>query len=433
MKKFQQWQLVICFAALACACTDEEKEGTKGTIHVRGIFDLSGPTKDVGIAYFLGVQHFISHVNANGGIRGYQVDMQWRDYAYDAEEAVAQYQEWQSADDWSDVVTIFGWGTGDSMALKDIVAADKRPYVSASYAGSLADPRQAPYNFFGGTDYSTSIRLAMKFIAEREGAGQKIAFAHCSAGYCKEPIPAGKQYAESLGLVVAPDILPCEAGGSDNKCPELSDDEATIAAKMAEYIAANPDVTWIWLGNTITTATYTILGALDANSNIKFISNTWGFDESIAARCGDACVGTLYGIVPFAFFGDTIASGMTTLLDIHREWLPKTAADATLPDAVREATAENVHYVQGHVSFLLWKAAIEKLAKEKKDITGEAIKKALETFSPLNTGQITAPIHFSADDHRPNSQVRIYAVNADGRLRFDTEVSIDLEDAWLGW
>ena len=39
---------------------------------------------------------------------------------------------------------INGWGTGDTLALKDFVNKDKIPYFSASFAGDLTDPAKTP-------------------------------------------------------------------------------------------------------------------------------------------------------------------------------------------------------------------------------------------------------------------------------------------------
>jgi branched-chain amino acid transport system substrate-binding protein len=432
--------------ALACgaACGDSaEQQGFKGTIQVRGLFDLSGPTRADGTPYQVGLLDALEYANAHGGVAGYEVEIVWQDYAYAPATAVATYEGWKQDPSWSDVVTVFGWGTADSVALSSQVAQDRIPYISASYAGTLGSPAPvmrsiplpdgtvhqvnnpgAPYNFYAGTDYSTSIRLAAEFIKRR--GGSQVLFAYCSAGYCTDPIPAGKSHADSLGLDIAADILD-DALAAGKQRLELSDPESEIERKIVEYFAqpGSADVDWVWVGNSSTTANYIVRALAEHAPEVKVISNVFGFDETTFANCGQACVGRMFGVLPFAAYGDTRFQGMETVVEVHDQARQRAGEELSAHTSVR--------YVQGHVSFTLWQLAIEKLAASGSDITGPEIRAAIESFSGLDLGGLTLPLTFSASDHRPADGARIYSINESGKLEYQDEVRLELQASWLGW
>ncbi|MCB9641639.1 MAG: ABC transporter substrate-binding protein [Myxococcales bacterium] len=439
--------LGILLTASLTACTtpiDKPKPQDK-FIYVKGLFDLTGATSDVGVSYSRGVLDSIEETNANGGIEGYKIDIDWKDYGYVANKAVEIYDAWKKDTDkpLSGAVTIFGWGTGDSVILSPKVAEDKIPYVSASYAGSLASPQAvnkevdlpdgskhvvetkgAPYNFFAGTDYSTSIRLAMQFI--KDSGGKKVAFIYCNAGYCKEPIPAGKTFAKEIGLEIAGDI----EVNLDFTREQASD---AIKAGLEKLQVSEADNLWAWLGNTAKTAVYSAQGfAKHAPTNARMISNVWGFDESVPGRCkdgwdgsGDACVDKLFGVMPFAAFGDLNYPEMKSVVVQHKKYRDQAKEDATLYADVR--------YIQGYASFLIWRRVVEKLLKDGKEVTGPNIKEAFESFGTLSTGGLTLNLGFTADNHRPSSGALIYAVGGDGKLSYKKEVSVSLKPEWKGW
>src|SRR3990172_2828399 len=104
-------------------------------IKVGHLADLTGPTSSVGNPYAKGVQDYKDYVNSKGGINGKKIDMQMFDYAYDKNKAVFQYKKYVE----EKVIAIQGWGTGDTEALTGFLAADKIPYLSASYSPNLTD------------------------------------------------------------------------------------------------------------------------------------------------------------------------------------------------------------------------------------------------------------------------------------------------------
>src|SRR4030066_2506482 len=155
-------KMVRTAAMLACMMVLIAGVALAADIKVGHLADLTGPTSSVGNPYAKGVQDYKNYVNAHGGINGKQIDMQMFDYAYDKNKAINQYKKYVEEKG----VAIQGWGTGDTGGLPGFLAADKTPYLSASYSAHLTDPKNAPYNFFIAADYTTQLRAALKYIQD---------------------------------------------------------------------------------------------------------------------------------------------------------------------------------------------------------------------------------------------------------------------------
>jgi branched-chain amino acid transport system substrate-binding protein len=420
---------------LASACSSSEAPPppvARGTLQLRTMMDYTGPTSDNAAVYYQAIKDAMREANATGGIKGYTLDEKFYDHAYDLSRAKTKYEEWKGDPSWASVLMFFSWGTPDTQAFSSDAAREGKPFISGSYANTLATPvaqsrditmpdgqvqtftaMAAPYNFFAGTDYGTQARIGMEFVKKRNG--HKVAFAYCSSSpFCAEPIPAGKTYAKLIGLEQGPDVN-----------PELTDTEAMIDAKMKAYIEAHADIDWYWVGNSITTTLYTAKAVKKYNPAARLIVNMWGMDERAWEMCGVACVGNVYVVMSFAAFGDTRAEDMEKVLALHRKYRSLDNEDP--------GKWANVRYVQGYVSFYVFRKAVEQLVDQKKEVTGRNLKTALETFRALESGGLTAPITFTTEDHRPTNRVRIYSMNMQGKFQFEDEVSVQLQREWLGW
>ena len=75
---------------------------------------------------------------------------------------------------------------------------------------------------------------------------------------------------------------------------------------------------------------------------------------------------------------------------------------------------EGLHYAQGWYTMHVMAKGIEKAIADGEELTGEAIKKALETMPAVDTGGVlgSGQVKFSADSHRGNSGTGIYEVKA---------------------
>jgi branched-chain amino acid transport system substrate-binding protein len=389
--------LCVCLAVtlVATGCGKKEAptqttETPKEPVKIGGIFDLTGATADVGVPYAHGAKAYFDYVNSQGGINGREVKLIDIDYAYDKTKAVEVYNKLVKQDK---VAAILGWGTGDTEALKQIIATDKIPYISGSYSEGLLDVTVCPYNFLVAASYSDQARAALKWIKDNwQGSGKpKIAFVYNDTPFGKSPIDDAKKYAAENGFeVVADEVV-------DLKALDATSQVLDMKRKKADFA--------IIQGTSNLTATV----LKDAKKNgltTKFIGLNWAADEKVVKLAQDAAEGYI-GVIPFAFPYDNVP-GLTAIKDY-------------LGSKGGKIEDQNQKYVQGWASAMIMLEGV-KLAGD--EVTGEAIKEGLETLSGFETGGLAGPVTFTADSHRGSEKVRLAEVK-NGKFEYLTD--------WIGY
>ncbi|WP_437651105.1 protein kinase domain-containing protein [Sorangium sp. So ce362] len=451
--------------------------GCSGALRIRITTGETGPTADVAPAYKYGVYDYLRHLNdSQGGLRGCPIDVDMKDAQYNPAMTEEAIEAWRREPAWSEVSTLFIFGTGPTTRVAPKLAEEKKLIIPGSYAGSLATPvpisadvRYAefnalghslsatehktspgyPYIFFPATDYSTGIRIGMK--AAWKIAPGRIAMVHDTIDrclYCVDPLAAGKSYVEHLpGMLLGEDLL----------VPQTSspDDEGLIVDAVTRYVKreiekkkADPSyvpASWFWAGNTVLSSAFVGKGAAAAQKlvdrafpgkerwQLRVMANNWGIGERTLTICGADCAGIFYGLFPVPIYGDTQhSSGMAAMLRIHRAYREK--------DDHPLGRYQDQFYVQGHAAALMWRKAVERAVDAGHERpTGEDLKNALESFQNVVLDGMTAgPISFSPTDHRPQSNESVYAIRASGdaggvAFRFVDYYSIELDSTWRGY
>ncbi|KQL19904.1 ABC transporter substrate-binding protein [Cytobacillus solani] len=377
MKKI--WSIFLVFVLVAgvlAACSGEEKSSGsgKGTIKIGGIFDLTGGTGDVGTPYAEGAEAYFDSIK-DEEINGYKLELIGDDYAYKIPEAQKMYQKLKSKDK---VSGILGWGTGDTEALRQQVAADKLPYFSGSYSENLKDIKESPYNFLTAASYSDQARSALTWIKENHSGGTpKIAFLYNDTAFGKSPIEDAKSFAKELGMEVV-----------DEQIIDVQALDAT--SQLLNMEKKNPDYAIIqqtW------GATATILkDAKKLGIDTQFIGLNWATGEGLIPLAGDAAEGFI-GVVTHAFPYEDLP-GMEEI----KKYLE--GRGEKLED-------KNQKFIQGWVSAKIMVEAI-KIADD--PTTGEGIRKGIEKLKELDLGGLAAPVTFTADNHAGTNKIRLAEV-----------------------
>ncbi|MEM6996142.1 MAG: ABC transporter substrate-binding protein, partial [Myxococcota bacterium] len=389
----------LCSQDGYCRALPDEPGRCSGVIEVRVFAELSGPLRNVGIPYFKGEIDLLREINDEGGIRGCPIVVKAADYGYDEDRAIEVYDAWVAEPTWPDVITVFGFGTPDTKEISEDFPEQGIVGISASYSGELATPRPVslgvkvpsvnvdfeivrsnaaktstgfPNNYFAGTDYSTGGRAAMEFI-NQQGA-EKVAFIACDNDFCQDPMAAIKTYAlDELELGLGRELTVEFVWTT----PEVEDAVLGFFAEEMAQKEADPNYVipdWVWVANATSSAAE--IGAAigrvreEMGLDVKVIANNWGFDENVFALCRGGCVDYFYGIMPFAAYGDSVP-GMDKLMEIHDKWRAIDAAgyESNPPEVDGNGdplTYENVRYVQGYVSVLMWRAAMERVVDQQK-------------------------------------------------------------------
>jgi len=388
------WTACAAAAALFVAGGARAQE-----IKVGGIFDLTGITSDVGKPYAQGVQDAVQLLNEKGGINGKKIRLIAVDYGYKIPEAVSAYKRLVTDEQ---VVMIQGWGTGDTLALKDFVNKDKIPYFSASFAGDLTDPSKTPYNFFVAPSYSDQMRAWLSWVKadwKDKSRAPKVAFFYGDNAYGRAPIEAGRRFCKETGIdLVDEEVVP---GNFQDATSQL----LNMKQKAAEYAYINVTTTGVSL---------ILRDAKKLGLATKFGSNPYGFSEALPAVAKDVAEGVT-GVVPHVPYGENVP-GMKTLLDFNQKNHPN--------------ETRNAMYVRGWSYVQVW-AEVLRRADKAGQLTGEGVKKAAETLKDFDVGGLTNPVSYTPTDHRPMTKTPIYQIKA-GKLVKIAEFDMPRKAEWLG-
>ncbi len=368
------------------------------SIKVGGLWDLTGVTADVGKPFAEGVQDAIAHINSKGGINGKKIELINVDYAYKIPQANATYKKFVEQDK---VVMINGWGTGDTEALKDTISKDKIPYFSASFSGHLTDPAKTPYNFFVGASYSDQIRGFLQHVKKNwkdKSRAPKVAFIYPNHGFGKAPIEAGRQYAKELGIdLVHEEIIPASF-------QDVTSNLLNMQKKAPDYAYVQTTVSW---------CAVLLKDARKLGIKTVFFLGNYGMTEALPALAKDAAEG-VYGMATHVPYGANVP-GMKQILEFNKK------NPANSPDTV---------YIRGWAYGLTWAEGL-KIADKNRQLTGEGVKKALETLKNFDTGGLTPPVTYTAADHRPTTKTTIYVIKG-GKMAKVEDQETPRKKEWLG-
>ena len=364
-------------------------EADSGPIKIGAIFDLTGPTSDVGALYSEGIRGYVDFVNANGGLQGRPLELISADYAYAVDQAEQLYSQYVNQEG---VVVFSGWGTGDTEALRGRIGEDQIPFVSASYSAALRDPAEAPYNFLVGTTYSDQFILAIDRAAN-EGA-TTVALFHHDSPFGTSPLEDGREHASGIGVEVV--NFPMPRGATD------------YTAELTQ--AVEQGATHIVIQNVSSPAATLIKNVSDLGLDVTVMCLNWCTNELLLELSGDAADGVV-GVNPFTF----PSSGVAGLEEIagHLE-----GAGSSLEEA-------GGLYIAGWTTMKVLLQGVEDTLAAGNELTGENIRAALESLSGYDTGGITDPINFTADDHAGNKTVQFFEASGGAWNPISDRVGVD--------
>lgn len=376
-RSFATLLLIAMLVLAACAApagdsADSGAAADEGPIKIGAIFDLTGPTSDVGQLYSSGIKGYVDFVNANGGMNGRMLELVSADYAYAVDQAEQLYSQYVNDDE---VLIFSGWGTGDTEALRGRIGDDEMPFVSASYSAALQDPAEAPYNFLIGTTYSDQFILAIDRAAA-DGAST-VALFHNDSPFGTSPLEDGREHAAEMGIEVI--NFPMPRGALDYNA-EL---EQAVEQGTSHVVIQNVSSPAATLANNVS----------DLGLDLTIMCLNWCTNELLLELAGDAGDGII-GVNPFTF----PSSGVAGLEDIA----------AHLESDGSSLEEGGGLYIAGWTTMMVLLQGVQDTLDAGNDLTGANVRSALESLDGYDTGGITDPITFTAEDHAGNKTVQFF-------------------------
>jgi len=373
--------LAAVVAVLLAGCggptADDGGNDDKKDIVVGVIADLTGATADVGKPYNEGMLAYVDNLNAKGGVDGHKIKALSEDYQYKVPTAEEKYKKFVA----EGAVAIQGWGTGDSEALRSKVKDDELPFMSASYAEVLTDPKQSPYNFVVAPTYSDQLRVAIDYIATQEPAAQ-LAVLHHDSPFGTAPLADAEKWIKDKGYRLGFKAYPMKAGATDHVGILQQ-----AKAQGAKYVV---------IQNVSSPAAVVAKDIAAQKLGMTIVCLNWCADELFIKVAGPAAENHLM-LQPFAPPG-VAKPGHQPI----RDYCQSKGIDLA---------AKGLHFVQGWYTMHAMVKRIEKALADGKDLTGPNIRTALETMPALDTGGVIGPIKFTADSHRGATASSLYRVS----------------------
>jgi len=288
-------------------------DGLEGeTIYFHSQAGLTGPLATIlGTAFVNGLNDGIAEINANGGICGATLELHLTDTQYDAEQEIAVYQ--QTKADFSNPLAISTYGSGATIALKDLVVED---HIVNFCAGLNAQAFYDPADGWTVGDYPIypdQFGGFLQFVQDNwddikpDGAGDEIIVG--VIGW-EGPFGAGATtpealaFAESLGITVLP--LETQAVSA----------EADVVTPLQSLAVQGANVIYIQslgFGPAQVIGTLRALGMWDS---VVVGGVNWAMNTDVLTFLGEsapAAVG-MYGAFPYNWWNDTDVPGVKQAL-----------------------------------------------------------------------------------------------------------------------
>ena len=352
---------------------------TAGTIKIGALCDLSGPTSDIGASYCKGEVAYIDYFNGKGGFANKdRVDFTGQDYGYNVAKALQLYST--QADG---AVAFLGWGTADTTALTSRVTGDKLPFLSASFAEALTDPKDTPYNFVVGTNYTAQAQIVLKQVG-KDKKRHEVAFFHNNSAFGTAPISGALDYIKQKSLNIGWKSYPMITG--------------TTAFDAQLLQAKQQGADTIIIQNVPTPASILAKDVKRLGLDAKIYCLNYCASEIFVRLAGSAAEGVL-GVQPFTPVSYNV---------------PGNKAPAAYLKANGSTLAkEGLGFLQGWYTAAVLVEAINTVIKAKKPVNGQNIKEALETMPAYLTGKVTFPIKFRASGNTAHDGMkgsRVYTI-----------------------
>ena len=358
MKNWLTGTVVASLLGVAGIAQANDKE-----IVIGGSIPMSGVFSFAGIGIHAAIQDYVKIINDAGGIDGYKLRYVPEDSGYKVDASVAAFKKITSQ---NKVDFYYGDSTGFSKTINPELNRMNSILMSgASFASELNNPEKYPYQFLAGPDYTEMFSILLRYIAQ-EKPGAKVAFVYSDTEFGRDPIETSRKVAEELGLKVALELM----------TPPGSVDVSTETAKMRR---AKPDYT-IFHGYILAPIPEFIDQARKMGLDTKFMGTFWTMDNSTVMQMGDIGDGFM-GVMPYRYYYDESASA--PMLEKIREMRPE---------------YQNVPYIQGFLSAMLYTESARRVLAEGKELTAENMKAALNTIKDFDTGGlIGVPITISGN------------------------------------
>ncbi len=371
---------LLLLALLIYGLVDLSVAISQEPLKVGALIPLTGRWGESGRELARGLLDANKWINQRGGISGRKLELLLIDDSSQPAEFLAAFRKLNEADR---ILLLYLYSTETGMALLPHINFQRIPTLASSFPLHLTDTSKAPYIFSITPTPLDLAKIAMKFISERSDLKMrrpKVLFISFSDPTLKYFLDDAKAYAKTLGLEIGPDIF----------IPDIASikSPSTLLSPLKAY---QPD--FVYLTMTPREASLLLQQTRELDLKTRWVCSMRAFDETLLAFDG------VLGVQPVSPFGEDVP-GMAEIVEAHQKWHPH--------------DTHTLSYVEGWVAVKVMAEGLSRSLPEQ-GFSRERVKMAFEGLKNLVVGGLLPPITFSARDHRPSTESRIFIVR-DGRL-----------------
>ncbi len=344
---------------------------------VGGLFDISGPTAKVGKPYFQGVRDYFNYHNSLSFTKR-KIKLVYYDTRYNPDKAKMYAQALIQRG----VTSIIGWGTGSSFSIRGLVNDAHIPYIPASFCKELLTHPYNKYIFLSAFSYADEMNTIIRFIATNPKFKYKsVAIISNPSDFGTKPIPPVRKYASgkvNLSLIYYFPLNP------------NPDDTTKLRQELSKI---KPDII---IAHTIPGPFIKVIktaSEIPGYTPLAIFGTFYTYEPDIIPKIPRKLISHIFTINHFAL------------------WYENTPGMGKVRYYTRKkygAPVKNVYYIEGWVNALIMAEGIKRV---KGSVTGEKLRKAIESIKHFSTGGLTPPITFSPTDHFAIDELRILKIN----------------------
>jgi branched-chain amino acid transport system substrate-binding protein len=365
---------------LLCFVIDSGPAFCQESLKVGALVPFTGRWGDSGRECARGLLDAGKWINQRGGIYGKKLEIILIDDSSQPAEFIAAFRKLNEADR---ILLLYLYSTDTGLALLPHINLLRIPTLTSSFPVHLADSSKTPFLFSVTPTPLDLAKIAVKFISERSDIKMKkpkVVFVSFPDPPGKDFLEEAKSYAKTLELEIGPDIFISDLSSLKPPSP--------ILAPLKSY---HPDFAYLNLTSKEASVFLREVRGMDIKT--RWVCSMRAFDENLSTFDG------VLGVQPISPFGEEVP-GMAEIKEAHQKWHPY--------------DSHTLSYVEGWVTVKVMAEALGRSLPEQ-GFSRERVRMAFESLANFVVGGLLPPLTFTAKDHRPSTESRIFIVR-DGKL-----------------
>ncbi|MEE8471907.1 MAG: ABC transporter substrate-binding protein [Dehalococcoidia bacterium] len=361
--------IIIALPLIACGGPAEPVE--EKVLRIAWGWDMTNGAASTGLPAVKAAQAYTNYLNdEKGGIGGIRVELLWADTAYKADRAVAAYANFKARG----MLSLSAMAAHEVAAVIPMATRDQIPVTNISPSFDTMVPTANPWAFSPYPMIGDGFTAFMMWLKAEGKTPAKVALLGWDSPYGRMAERTAERFAGEFGVeVVAIQVISPRA--------------TEAASQLTALAKENPDYIFI---TTVEAPAGMILKEakrMGLTDKIQFVGNHWDAGQDVIKYAGEDVVDGFIGIHPLVTYEEEVPGVV-----LAKKLMQKYEGEFITSSGYLIGLT-NIHF--------MWAAVEDALAAVGyENMSGVAVKDALENFKDRDMLGISPPITITPDDHR---------------------------------